>query len=113
MRRASGTADSTGTQRMASIFVNSRRTRLLAVAAVSACALLAVGAAAPSSGATAAVVGDCTSEAGWGNAKPDLASQVVSLVNDHRSSLGLAPLAVSGPLAAAADWKARHMAWLE
>ena len=42
--------------------------------------------------------------------RADLAGSIVQLVNQHRASLGLAPLVGYGPLAAAAGWKARHMA---
>src|ERR671935_2164903 len=60
--------------------------------------------------APAVAVGDCTPDAAWPAARPDLAAQVVALVNAHREQLGLAPLAVSPTLTAAATWKARHMA---
>ena len=61
--------------------------------------------------AARAVVGDCTPGADWGTLRQDLASQVVQLVNQHRASLGLAQLAVTTPLANAAIWKSRHMAY--
>jgi uncharacterized protein YkwD len=60
--------------------------------------------------ATAAAVGDCTPASSWPAARADLATQVVTLVNAHRATLGLQPLAVSPTLTAAATWKARHMA---
>jgi uncharacterized protein YkwD len=60
--------------------------------------------------APAVAVGDCTPDAAWPAARPDLAAQVVALVNAHREQIGLAPLAVSPTLTAAATWKARHMA---
>jgi uncharacterized protein YkwD len=63
------------------------------------------------SSATAAGVGDCTAGADWGTVRGDLAAQVVSLVNQHRAGLGLAGLAGSAKLTAAATWKARHMAY--
>ena len=58
----------------------------------------------------AAVVGNCSADASWGTPRTDLAGSIVQLVNQHRASLGLAPLGGYGPLAAAAVWKARHMA---
>jgi len=57
-----------------------------------------------------AVVGDCTPGAAWPANRADLASQVVSLINDHRTSMGLVALQVSPTLTNAAVWKARHMA---
>jgi uncharacterized protein YkwD len=57
----------------------------------------------------AAPVGDC--QAGpWPAAFPQVAADVVARVNAHRAGRGLAPLAVSPTLTAAAEWKARHMA---
>lgn len=58
----------------------------------------------------AAATGDCTPSADWPAANPGFAAQVLTLVNQHRSELGLAPLVPSGPLTSAAVWKARHMA---
>jgi uncharacterized protein YkwD len=58
----------------------------------------------------ASAAGDCTPDAGWPAPRPDLAAQVLDLVNAHRAELGLAPLAVSPTLTAAATWKAQHMA---
>ena len=81
-------------------------------ALVAAAAVVAIPAGIPGSPADAgAVVGDCTPGADWGTVRPDLASQVVTLVNQHRASLGLAQLAVTTPLANAATWKSRHMAY--
>jgi uncharacterized protein YkwD len=60
--------------------------------------------------AAAAPVGDCQAGAGWAGSLPGPAARVVELVNQHRASLGLAPLAVSPALSAGAVWKARHMA---
>jgi uncharacterized protein YkwD len=60
--------------------------------------------------ATAAGAGDCTPVATWPGARPDLAAQVVALVNAHRAQLGLEALVVSPALDAAATWKARNMA---
>jgi uncharacterized protein YkwD len=58
----------------------------------------------------ASALGDCNPAAGWPTARPDLAAQVVDLINAHRAGMGLAPLKVSPTLTAAATWKARHMA---
>jgi uncharacterized protein YkwD len=57
-----------------------------------------------------AVVGNCTPGSDWGTSRPDLASQVVTLINNHRTSMGLVALKVSPTLTNAAVWKARHMA---
>lgn len=57
-----------------------------------------------------AIVGDCTPGSDWGTSRPDLASQVVTLINNHRTSMGLVALKVSPTLTNAAVWKARHMA---
>jgi uncharacterized protein YkwD len=58
----------------------------------------------------ASAVGDCAPDAGWPAARPDLAAQVVDLINAHRAQIGLKALEVSPTLTAAATWKARHMA---
>ena len=60
--------------------------------------------------AASAAAGDCTPADAWPAARTDLATQVVALVNAHRATLGLQPLAISPALTAAATWKARHMA---
>jgi uncharacterized protein YkwD len=85
--------------------------RALALAAVIAAVAVAAPAVVPGSPAVAgAVVGDCTPGNDWGTLRPDLATQVVQLVNQHRASRGLAQLTVTPPLANAAVWKSRHMA---
>jgi uncharacterized protein YkwD len=58
----------------------------------------------------ASAIGDCAPDAGWPAARPDLAVQVVDLINAHRAEMGLHALEVSPTLTAAATWKARHMA---
>jgi uncharacterized protein YkwD len=58
----------------------------------------------------ASAAGDCTPDAGWPAVRPDLAAQVVDLVNAHRAELGLRRLEMSPTLTATATWKARHMA---
>jgi uncharacterized protein YkwD len=60
--------------------------------------------------AAATAAGNCVPAAGWPADRPDLAAQVVALVNAHRAQIGLAPLVVSPTLTAAAEWKARNMA---
>jgi uncharacterized protein YkwD len=72
--------------------------------------LMAVVAAAAAPPRAAAVVGDCTPGSDWGTSRPDLASDVVTRVNNHRTSMGLIGLKVSPTLTNAAVWKARHMA---
>jgi uncharacterized protein YkwD len=58
----------------------------------------------------ASAAGDCAPDAGWPATRPDLAAQVVDLINAHRAEMGLDALEVSPTLTAAATWKARHMA---
>ena len=65
-----------------------RRRVLAGAITVVVLALTAVGAAVTAHPA-AAVVGDCTTGSDWGTSRPDLASSVVSLVNSHRTSMGL------------------------
>jgi uncharacterized protein YkwD len=75
---------------------------------LSALALSVVAAALPPA-ASAATPG-CTPDAAWPAARPDLAAQVIDLINEHRAQIGLKPLAVSTTLTDAATWKARNMA---
>jgi len=84
--------------------------RSLAVLAL-VCAVAAgtLGSSTSSAGAAAAA-GDCTPGADWGSVRDDFASQTISLVNAHRTSIGLRALTVSSALQASAVWKARHMA---
>lgn len=58
-----------------------------------------------------AVVGDCTPDASWGTLSTSYADQVLALVNQHRTAMGLSPLSTSSTLTAAAQWKALHMAY--
>jgi uncharacterized protein YkwD len=84
------------------------RCRPLLALAAAACAV-AIAAASPST-SPAGGVGGCTAGA---NFRPDnaaFAAQVVQLVNQHRTAMGLKALAVSPTLSASAAWKARHMA---
>ncbi len=46
----------------------------------------------------------------WGTNRTDLASQVVTLINQYRAGKGLSQLAVSSPLTASSTWKSLHMA---
>jgi uncharacterized protein YkwD len=72
-------------------------------------ALLSVAAVAGTP-AAATAAGDCVPAPSWPADRADLAAQVVTLVNAHRTQLGLVPLVVSPTLTAAAEWKARNMA---
>ncbi|MGZ8687305.1 MAG: CAP domain-containing protein [Gaiellaceae bacterium] len=81
------------------------------LAAVAIALAPASGTVAQPSVAVAAGVGDCNPDAAWPANRQDYADQVVALVNQHRASLGLVQLKVSPTLAAAAVWKARHMAY--
>jgi uncharacterized protein YkwD len=85
-----------------------RRPHLLALVAACACSalLLPAGTVARPTGA----VGSCIAGSDWGTAKPELADRVVALVNVFRARHGLRPLHENSTLAAAAGWKARHMA---
>lgn len=74
-------------------------------AVVVAAALACLVAAAP-----ARTAGGCTPGSDWGASRPDLASQVVQLVNAYRAGKGLGALGVSGPLTASSTWKSLHMA---
>ena len=52
----------------------------------------------------------CNRDAAWAQIRTDWAADVLALTNAHRLTLGLAPLAPSGTLNKAAEWKAAHMA---
>ena len=54
-------------------------------------------------------IGDCIQSSAWPAPRAD-AAELVTLVNQHRASLGLAALKVSPRLTDAAVWKSRHMA---
>jgi uncharacterized protein YkwD/chitodextrinase len=81
------------------------RTRLLLL--VVAQSLIA---AVPGAPAAVAAVGDCVPSASWGAPDRALASQVIQLVNDHRTAMGLARLEPDSRLTASAEWKSLHMA---
>ncbi|HZT91282.1 MAG TPA: CAP domain-containing protein [Gaiellaceae bacterium] len=76
---------------------------------VAACSGFAVATTVTAGSATAASSA-CTPDPSWPAARADLAAQVLSLINSHRASIGLAPLATSPSLTASAQWKAQHMA---
>ena len=54
----------------------------------------------------------CTPDASWGTNNPGYASQVITLVNQHRASLGLGQLSVDAALTRSAVWKSMNMAGL-
>jgi uncharacterized protein YkwD len=81
------------------------RARVLGGIIVAALALGAVSATAP-----AAIVGTCTAGPGWPAVNVSLAGQVLTLVNQHRASIGRGPLATSPTLTDSAEWKSQHMA---
>jgi uncharacterized protein YkwD len=63
-----------------------------------------------SGGHATAAVGNCTPDSSWPAERADLEAQVLSLVNAHRTGMGLSAFQVSSTLTASAVWKARHMA---
>ena len=79
---------------------------LLAALAVAVLAAAALALATP----PAQAVTNCTPTASWGTNRADLASQVVSLINQYRAGKGLSQLAVSSTLTASSTWKSLHMA---
>ena len=54
----------------------------------------------------------CTPQASWGTSDGSLAGQIISLVNQHRSSLGLSQLQSNQGLSDSANWKSLNMAGL-
>jgi uncharacterized protein YkwD len=75
-----------------------------AVAAALVVAVLAIGSQ------SADAVTNCSPSASWGKNRPDLAAQVVTLVNRHRASKGLSQLAILPSLTASSGWKSLHLA---
>ena len=69
--------------------------------------LLATGSA---HSARVGLVGDCTPGADWGTLNAAYADQVLALVNQHRTAMGLTALVVSPSLTRSASWKSLHMA---
>jgi uncharacterized protein YkwD len=76
-----------------------------AIAVVVALAALAAVAA-----PQAQAVTNCTPSSSWGTNRADLASQIVSLINQYRASKGLSQLTISSTLTASSVWKSLHMA---
>ena len=74
---------------------------IAALALLAAIAAVAVSTAAPT---------NCSASSSWGTNRADLASQVVTLINQYRTSKGLGALAISSPLTASSEWKSLHMA---
>ena len=60
--------------------------------------------------AEAATARNCAPGSNSGSARPDLAKQILVLVNQHRANLGLPKLSSTPALRNAAVWKALHMA---
>src|SRR5919197_835894 len=92
------------------------RLRLRSLAGLSSVvvALLTAGSLALSFGSATpayAVVGDCTPGSNWGTINAPFESQVLTLVNQHRTAMGLAALSTSPTLTNAAHWKSLHMAY--
>jgi uncharacterized protein YkwD len=82
----------------------------LVASVATAGAVAAFAATAPHPVAAAVRTGDCTPDSSWPAANASLASQVMSLINQHRAGLGEGQLVTSPTLTASAVWKARHMA---
>ncbi|HST17721.1 MAG TPA: CAP domain-containing protein [Gaiellaceae bacterium] len=54
----------------------------------------------------------CTPDSSWGTVNSGYASQVITLVNQHRASLGLGQLSSDAALTRSAVWKSMNMAGL-
>ena len=89
-----------------------RRTsqRLIALALVFAAGLLLTGLPGHPSRAHADNV--CTPDSSWGTVNSSYASQVLTLVNQHRAAIGVGQLSTDGALTASAVWKSMNMAGL-
>src|SRR5215204_6105134 len=88
--------------------------RKLVKAAIVAAALAAVLSAGPGTAAPSrAALSNCTPGAGWGTLRPELSSAALSLINQHRTAMGLGVLKISPRLTAAADWKSLHMGYYQ
>jgi len=85
--------------------VRTPQRRLIAAACVLSC-LAALLTTAPAEASRT----DCAPEAGWPAQDPQLAAEVVALVNSYRASQGLSQLGVSQSLTNAAAWKASQLA---
>ena len=88
-----------------------RRTsqRLIALAVVFAAGLLLTVVPGPSRAHADNV---CTPDASWGTINSSYASQVLSLVNQHRAAIGVGQLSTDSALTASAVWKSMNMAGL-
>jgi uncharacterized protein YkwD len=88
-----------------------RRTsqRLIALAVVFAAGLLLTVVPGPSRAHADNV---CTPDASWGTINSGYASQVLSLVNQHRAAIGVGQLSTDSALTASAVWKSMNMAGL-
>ncbi|MDX6573433.1 MAG: hypothetical protein QOC86_2589, partial [Gaiellales bacterium] len=80
------------------------------VAAVIAAAVIASATPALLSSSALGATGLCTPDASWPAPNASFASQVVTLINQHRATLGLSQLTVDANLTDSGVWKARHMA---
>lgn len=89
-----------------------RRTsqRLIALALVFAAGLLLT--VLPGHPSVAGADNVCTPDASWGTVNSSFASQVVTLVNQHRAAIGEGSLGVDGALSRSAVWKSMNMAGL-
>jgi uncharacterized protein YkwD len=54
----------------------------------------------------------CTPDSSWGTINSSFASQVFTLVNQHRAAIGVGQLSTDGALTASAVWKSMNMAGL-
>src|SRR5689334_7386071 len=81
----------------------------LAVAVAAAAAVWIPGAAQSAAAPARATVSNCVPGATWGTPKPDLATQALDLINQHRAGMGLGTLKTSPTLTASALWKSMHM----
>jgi uncharacterized protein YkwD len=88
-----------------------RRTpqRLIALALVFAAGLLLTVVPGPSKAHADNV---CTPDSSWGTNNPSFAAQVLTLVNQHRASIGIGQLSSDSALTASAVWKSMNMAGL-
>ena len=55
----------------------------------------------------------CTPDASWGTLNASFASQVLTLINQHRASIGEGALTSDGALTDSAQWKSMNMAGLD
>ena len=89
-----------------------RRTsqRLIALALVFAAGLLLT--VLPGHPSRARADNVCTPDSSWGTVNSSYASQVLTLVNQHRAAIGVGQLSTDGALTASAVWKSMNMAGL-